>query len=111
MLVREKRDAWNGRNELEEAAHRFKFSNSDCLADPRIARLLNYKLSLDRKIAAARAANVRPLGKAAGFSDDELDHLDTRVFFVLKSIRESQRHLAELCPTKKTQPTRSNKNV
>ncbi len=101
-MAREKQDAWNGRNELEQFAHRFGLSNADCLADPRIARLLNYKLSLDRKIATAHAANVRPLGRAVGFSDEELDRLDSRVFSVLKSIRDSQRHLAVLCPTKKT---------
>jgi len=106
MLAGEKRDAWNGRNLLEELAHRFKFSNADCVKDPRVGRLLAYKVLLERKIASANAADCRPLGKAVGYSDEELERLDSRVLQVLQSIRASQRHLAVLSPTKKKQPTK-----
>jgi hypothetical protein len=105
-----KRDALNGRNPLEEMAHRFKLSNADCKADPRIGRLLAYKVLLERKIASANAANVRPLAIAVGYSDQELERLDWRVLSVLKTIRDSQRHLAILCPKKKPQPTKEKVN-
>jgi hypothetical protein len=95
-------EKWNGRNLQEEVARRFGLSNAECLADPRIGRLINYKISLKNKIISALAADVRPLGTAAGFSLEELDRLDSRVFSVLKSIRDSQRHLAVLCPMNKT---------
>ena len=111
MAANEKRDAWNGRNPLEAMAHRYKLSNADCVADPRVGRLLAYKVSLERKITAANAANVRPLGKAAGYSDEELDHLDSRILTVLRSIRDSQRFLTVLCPKKKTQPTKEKLNA
>ena len=109
MRPNDRREPRNGRNLDEDYAHRFGLSNSDCLADPRIARLIRYKMKLDEQIRAASAINVRPLAKAVGYSDEELDHLDSRVVSVLKGIRDSQRHLAILCPKKKTQPTKEQK--
>lgn len=103
-------EKWNGRNLQEEMAHRFRLSNSDCLADPRIARLLKFKIALEQKIATAQAANVRPLGKAAGYSDEELEHIDSRILQVLKSIRDSQRFLTVLSPKQKKQPTKEKLN-
>lgn len=99
----------DNRHREEDLAHRFGFSNAQCLADERIARLVRYKGQLDERIRVARAANVRPLGKAAGFSDDELDHMGQNLFWLLKGIRDSQRHLAVLSPKKKTQPTKEQK--
>jgi|SRR5579872_1989420 len=105
-----KRDGTNGRNIVEVMAHRFGLSNADCLADPRVGRLIKYKISLETKVTSARAVDVRPLGTAAGFSLDELASLDPRVLRVLKSIRDSQRFLTVLCPKKK-QPTKEKVNA
>jgi hypothetical protein len=109
MPVNDKRDSRNGRNTCEELAHRFAFSNADCVADPRLARLINYKSQLDERIRVAHAANVRPLGKAAGFTEQELDDMDQRTLWLLKAVRDSQRHLAILSPKKKTQSTKEQK--
>ena len=92
------------RNREEDLAHRFGFSNAQCIADERIARLVRYKSQLDERIRVAHAANVRPLAKAAGFSDEEIDSANQNLQWLLKAIRESQRHLAILCPKKKLQP-------
>ena len=101
MPVNDRRDPKNGRNTCEELAHRFGLSNGDCVKDPRLARLINYKSQLDERIRVAQAANVRPLGKAAGFTDEELDRMDKNLGWLLKGIRDAERHLAILSPKKK----------
>jgi hypothetical protein len=109
-MANDKRDPKNGRNTCEELAHRFGLSNADCVADPRLARLINYKALLDERIRVAQAANVRPLGRAAGFTDQELDGLDQHVLWLLKGIRDAQRHLAILSPKKRNAtPTKEKK--
>ena len=100
-MANDRRDPKNGRNTCEELAHRFGLSNADCVADPRLARLINYKAQLDERIRVAIAANVRPLGKAAGFNDEELDRMDKNLGWLLKGIRDAQRHLAILSPKKR----------
>ena len=97
------------RNREEELCHRFGFSSAQCIADERIARLVRYKRQLDEQISVAHAANVRPLGKAAGFTDEELDRMDKNLGWLLKGIRDAQRHLAVLTPKKKTQPNTKEK--
>ena len=44
MLANDKREPRNGRNLDEDYAHRFGLSNSDCVKDPRIGRLVRYKM-------------------------------------------------------------------
>jgi hypothetical protein len=109
-MANDRRDPKNGRNTCEELAHRFGLSNADCVADPRLARLINYKSQLDERIRVAHAANVRPLGKAAGFTEQELDDMDQRTLWLLKAVRDSQRHLAILSPKKRNAtPTQEKK--
>ena len=101
FMLANKRDRRNGRNLEEDYAHRFALSNAECLADPRIGRLIGYKLKLDEQVRAARAINIRPLARAVGFSAEETDHLDSRIVSICKQIRDSQQFLRILSPKKR----------
>jgi hypothetical protein len=110
MLANDKREPRNGRNLDEDYAHRFGLSNSDCVKDPRIGRLVRYKMQLDDQVRAATAINIRPLARAVGFTVEEADHLDSRIVSICKGIRDSQRFLAILSPKKRNAtPTQEKK--
>ncbi len=103
-------EVWLDTNEsdpLSQLLKRFGFSVREYGSDQRLTRLVNYKISLDEKVADAYKAQTQRLAQTAGFSDVELSN-DPRLLFVLRSIIQAREHLATLCRKKATPEAKPN---